>query len=200
MHGHINVYDLIFIDIETVPQYSSFDQLSPVMKELWQAKHATLKAGDETAEDGFLKRAGIYAEFAKIVCISIGFFRQDKMAGKRIFRVKCISGDDEKQLLVDFTDLVSKSFNAERYHFCGHNIREFDIPFICRRLLIHRLPLPDMLNASGKRPWEMLDVDTLQLCRGVAFLENDRNYSKAAENHSINRDIAHWSAYQKEAA
>lgn len=200
MQGLINIYDLIYIDIETVPQYSSFAELSPVMKELWATKHATLKPGDETAEDGYLKRAGIYAEFAKIVCISVGYFWLNKANGKRVFRVKCLSGDDEKQLLVDFAGLLEKSFKSERYHFCGHNIREFDIPFICRRLLIQRLPLPDIMNASGKRPWEMFDVDTLQLCRGVAFLENGGHGSKTAENHCVGRNFAHWPSHPKAAA
>jgi hypothetical protein len=163
MLNHINIYDLIFIDIETVPQYVAYGELSNAMKQLWTTKHSFLKSENESAEDGYLKRAGVYAEFAKIICISIGLFHTDKESKQRTFRVKSFSGDDEKKLLEEFTQLINKSFNTERFHFCGHNLREFDIPFICRRLLINRLPFPEILNVSGKRPWEMLDVDTLQL-------------------------------------
>jgi hypothetical protein len=200
MLSHINIYNLIFIDIETVPDWSSYQQLSETMKELWAIKHATLKIDNETAEEGYLKRAGVYSEFSKIICISVGFFHADKDK-QRKFRVKTIFNDDEKTLLDDFLKMLHKSFaEAERFHFCGHNIREFDLPFICRRLLINGFELPEIMDFSGKRPWEMQDVDTLQLCRGVAFLENDHYGAKAAENHSINRNIPYWSAYPKTAA
>ncbi len=161
--SHINIYDLIFIDIETVPQFSSHEQLSGSMKELWEAKHSFLKNENERAEDSYLKRAGVYAEFAKIICISIAYFRIDKETKQRTFRIKSFSGNDEKILLEEFTQLANKNFDSDRFHFCGHNVREFDIPFICRRLLINQLKFPDMLDVSGKRPWEMFDVDTLQL-------------------------------------
>ncbi len=164
MLSHINLYNLIFIDIETVPQFSSFSQLSSSMQELWAGKHATLKIENETAEDGYLKRAGVYSEYAKIVCISIGFFHFDKDKQRKIFRVKSFSGEDERVLLDDFLNTLAKSFaDVERFHFSGHNIREFDLPFICRRLLINGFELPEMLDFSGKRPWEMQDIDTLQL-------------------------------------
>ena len=163
MLQYVNIYDLIFIDIETVPQFSSHEQLTPAMKELWAAKHSFLRTENETAEDGYLKRAGVYAEFAKIICISIGYFRADKETKQRTFRVKSFYGDDEKMLLEEFTSLINKNFSFERFHFCGHNIREFDIPFICRRMLINQLIFPDLLDVSGKRPWEMQNIDTLQL-------------------------------------
>ena len=164
MLSHINIYNLIFIDIETVPQVSSWDRLSAMMQELWAAKHATLKIDNETAEEGYLRRAGVYSEFAKIVCVSVGFFRMDKERQRRTFRVKSIFGDDERVLLDELLRMIAKSFgDAERFHFCGHNIREFDLPFICRRLLINGFELPEMFDFSGKRPWEMQDVDTMQL-------------------------------------
>ena len=163
MLSNINHYDLIFLDIETVPQFSSHQQLSYTMKELWTAKHSFLKTENETSEEGYLKRAGVYAEFAKIICISIGYFRTDKETKQRTFRLKSFSGDDEKVLLEEFIQLINKNFDSQRFHFCGHNIREFDIPFICRRLLINQLNFPYLLDVSGKRPWEMFDVDTLQL-------------------------------------
>lgn len=163
MLPHINLRDLIFIDIETVPTASSYNELNISMKELWAAKHAFIKDENESAEDGYLKRAGVYAEFAKIICICIGYFHLDKKSNKKNFRIKSFAGDDERILLEEFIHVIDKNFGAERFHFCGHNIREFDLPFICRRILINHLSLPEILDKSGKRPWEMQDVDTLQL-------------------------------------
>lgn len=165
MLPHIHLSDLLFIDIETVPQFSTHSLLSAPMKELWQAKHNTLyNVENEPAEETYLKRSGVFAEFAKIICISIGLFRYEKSEGRRIFRIKSFYGDDEKVLLQDFSALIKKSFdNSERFHFCGHNIREFDVPFICRRLLINSIEFPEILDRSGKRPWQTEDVDTLQL-------------------------------------
>jgi DNA polymerase elongation subunit (family B) len=164
MLPHINIYNLIFIDIETVPTRRAFSELSPPMQELWSAKHTTLRVIDEAPEEGYLKRAGIYAEFAKVICICMGFLHFDRDRNQKILRLKSFYGDDEKQLLEKFCAAINKGFtDAERFHFCGHNIREFDIPFLCRRMLINRLVLPDIFDISGKRPWEMQDVDTLQL-------------------------------------
>ena len=160
----INLYNLIFIDIETVPQVAAYSQLSDAMKELWAIKHSTLRSENETPEEGYLKRAGVYSEFAKVICISMGFLHWDKEKNRKMFRVKSVSGNDERKLLEDFLAVLGKSFaDTERFHFCGHNIREFDIPFICRRLLINNFDLPEMFDVAGKRPWEMPDVDTLQL-------------------------------------
>lgn len=163
MLGHINIYNLVFIDIETVPQHASFGQLSHAMQELWATKHSMLRTENETPEEGYLKRAGIYSEFAKLVCISVGLFRFEKDKNLRTFRVKSFSGDDEKMVLGDFLKMLSGLPDSGNFHFCGHNIREFDIPFICRRLLINHIELPEMFDLSGKRPWEMQDVDTFQL-------------------------------------
>ena len=174
MLSHINIYNLIYIDIETVPQKSSFQQLSETMQSLWAIKHSTLKIENETAEEGYLKRAGVYSEFAKVICISIGFFRFDKDRLRNQFRVKTISGDDEKELLENFLTTIAKSFSEpERFHVCGHNIREFDLPFICRRLLVQGLGLPEILDLSGKRPWEVQDIDTFQLWKFGDF----KNYT-----------------------
>ena len=164
MLSHINPFNLIFIDIETVPQYGNFQKLSTPMQQLWAVKHGTLKTENETPEEGYLKRAGVYSEFAKVICISIGFFHFDKEKNRKTFRVKSISNSDEKLLLDEFLSMVEKSFpDPERFHFCGHNIHEFDLPFICRRLLINGFGLPPMFDFAGKRPWEMQNVDTMQL-------------------------------------
>ena len=164
MLPRINIYNLIFIDIETVPAHPYHSELTAVMKELWAAKHATLRADSETAEEGYLIRSGVYAEFAKIICISVGFFHFEKDRNKKLFRIKSFYGDDEKLLLEEFVRMIGKSFaDTDRFRFCGHNIREFDIPFICRRLIINNLDLPEGFEFAGKRPWEIQDVDTMQL-------------------------------------
>lgn len=158
--------NLLFIDIETVPQYASYEQLSEIEKELWATKHATFKAENETAEEGYLKRAGIYAEFGKIICISIGYFKYDRESNADQFRLKSFSGDDEKKLLQELAAIFEKHFSdSDHYHFCGHNIREFDVPYICRRMLIHTIKLPNLFDVSGKKPWEIGDIDTLHLWR-----------------------------------
>jgi len=164
MLEHIKLDNLLFIDIETVPAAPNFSELSNAMKELWAHKHSLVsRAEEETPENGYLMRAGVYAEFAKIICISMGYFHTEK-SGKRILRLKSFFGDHEKDLLSDFAQLLSSKFNKPNiYQFCGHNIREFDIPFICRRMLVHQIPFPKLLDKAGKKPWESQDVDTLQL-------------------------------------
>src|ERR1043165_3269660 len=163
MLSHINIYDLIFIDIETVPVFGSHQELSPAMKELWAVKHSFLKRGEETPAEGYLKCAGVYAEFAKVICITIGYFHEDRQLKQKYLRLKSFSGDNEKEVLEQFCSVLNSRFDAERFHFCGHNIREFDVPFLCRRLLINGISFPDALDLSGKRPWETFYVDTMQL-------------------------------------
>lgn len=163
MLDHINIYNLLYIDIETVPAYAHFDELNKNMQLLWATKHEQLRHENETPNDGYINRAGIYSEFGKIICVSMGMFYKVRETGERKFRVKTFAADDECTLLQDLSALLIDKFSDERFHFCGHNIREFDLPFICRRLLINGLTIPPILNIQGKRPWEVNDVDTLQL-------------------------------------
>jgi predicted PolB exonuclease-like 3'-5' exonuclease len=111
--------------------------------------------------------AGIYAEFGKIVCISVGIFRRNKDTGELEFHVKSFYSDDERQLLLDFANLLEKHYNNPKKHYlCGHNIREFDIPYICRRMIIQGMNLPDVIDLYGKKPWETEHLlDTLALWR-----------------------------------
>ena len=163
-NGHLR--NLLFIDIETVPLYHSFTQLSELEKELWTAKINTLRAHEnETPETGY-NRAGIYAEFGRVICISIGYFKYNREENTDTFRIKSFSGDDEKMLLQEFSALLQRSFNdSDHYQFCGHNIKEFDVPYLSRRLLINGIALPNMLDVSGRKPWEMNSIDTMQLWR-----------------------------------
>ncbi|HRN95015.1 MAG: 3'-5' exonuclease [Chitinophagales bacterium] len=151
---------LLVIDIETVPQKKQFNELSETMQELWTRKHSLLRIEQETPEESFEKRAGIYAEFGKIICISVGYFH--KQEGKYFFRLKSFFGDNENELLQEFSALLNKKKNLA---FAGHNIKEFDIPYLCRRMVINKMALPEVLNFSGKKPWEVKSIDTLHLWR-----------------------------------
>lgn len=116
-----------------------------------------------TPSEWYTQRAGILAEFGKIICISSGYFYQD-LNGKMSFRIKSLSGDDEKKLLTDFLDLLNTFKNKRNIVvMAGHNIKEFDIPYICRRLMIHQLVMPEILQLSAKKPWETNLIDTMEL-------------------------------------
>jgi DNA polymerase elongation subunit (family B) len=166
MLDHIKPESLLCIDIETVPEYKSIADLDAEFQKLYLQKSERLQQPGETDEEKYFNHAGIYAEFAKIICISLGIFIKEKKTGVSIFRVKSFQGHDEKQLLTDFIQLLNKYYkDPNKYFFAGHNIREFDIPFICRRILINQLKMPTLLDISGRKPYEIQHVDTMQLWR-----------------------------------
>jgi uncharacterized protein YprB with RNaseH-like and TPR domain len=157
----IKAENLLLIDIETVPLYSDYSQLSERMQKLWDKKSLLLDKENTDTSASFSERAGIYAEFGKIVCIGLGYFI--KINDKYSFKVKTLSGQDEKKVLEEFRDVCNKFFRSGEKQFCGHNIREFDIPYICRRSFINQVKLPDILmDLQNKKPWENPMLDTLQ--------------------------------------
>ncbi|WP_430810673.1 MULTISPECIES: 3'-5' exonuclease [unclassified Carboxylicivirga] len=160
MLNHVKAEDVLFLDIETVPQLPAFDQVSPELQLLWEKKSAYFRQDDQTAADVY-GRAGIYAEFGKIVCISVGLITTT--GGRRLFRVKSFAGDNETVLLSDFADMLKKFARDVNKNICGHNAKEFDIPYIARRMLINGLKLPPILDVAGKKPWEVKFIDTLEL-------------------------------------
>jgi len=160
MLENLQLKNVLFLDIETVPQSPQFSKLSKKWKQLWEKKASFLIRGEETAEELY-DRAGIYAEFGKIICISVGVYRQFK--SKPIFRIKSFYGDDEKQLLQEFGELLKKKFSSTDYLLCAHNGKEFDFPYLARRMLVNQLPLPYLLDIAGRKPWEVQHLDTLQL-------------------------------------
>ncbi len=110
----------------------------------------------------FEERAGIFSEFAKVVCIGFGSLQQQEHGWK--MRLKSLTNDNEKVLLTDFCDMVSKfSKHFNEVRFCGHNIKEFDIPFLCRRMVINGIPLPNCMQVAGKKPWEVAHLDTMDM-------------------------------------
>ena len=160
---NIKTEDLIVIDIETASLSASFNLLEGKWQELWEEKTVRILPEGLTAGEFYPQRAGVMAEFSKIVCISIGYFIREQHLK---IRVKSFYGDDEKKILVDFLQTISKieSFN-NNWCFAGHNIKEFDIPFICRRLLVNNMRIPPYLDFQNMKPWETNIVDTFQYWR-----------------------------------
>jgi len=152
--------DILFFDIETVPQEKSFDDVNDSLKELWDKKSKYFRKEDESPADVY-QRAGIYAEFGKIVCISVGFF--DPFSQDKTLRIKSFYGKEESRILTDFKTLLEKYFYQPQHLLCAHNGKEFDFPYIARRMIINRIPLPEKLNLFGKKPWEVAHLDTLEL-------------------------------------
>lgn len=149
---------ILFLDIETVPASPTFEDMDERFRKLWEKKAEQLKRNkpDATA-DQLYTSAGIYSEFGKIVCISCGF-----MNGRE-FRLKSFYGDDEKVLLDEFAYTLTNHFSDGSTLLCAHNGKEFDFPYIARRMLINGVKIPDILNLAGKKPWEVKHLDTMEL-------------------------------------
>ena len=160
MNLSVKMNDILFLDIETVPQEESWNQLSKETQELYTKKTAYQRNEESTASE-FYDRAGIWAEFGKIVCISVGYFVD--VEKKKQLRLTSFYGDDEHQLLSDFKVLLEKHFAKKSNVLCAHNGKEFDFPFIARRMIVHQIELPSKLNLFGKKPWEVPHLDTLEL-------------------------------------
>lgn len=156
------LFDLFLIDIETVPQVSNINELSGEGRKLFFDKISKTMPEKFDEEDMYLKKAGILAEFGKVICISLGFFFKDK-ADRICLKIKSISGHNEKVLLDEFIAITDKFFqHKNRFQFAGHNIREFDVPFLCRRMVINQIQLPTYLHIYGAKPWDISMTDTLQ--------------------------------------
>lgn len=164
MQKPIPLQNILFLDVETVPVSPDFEQLPDVFKPLWEKKSLRLKKSEEqTPEMMFNESAGIYAEFGKIVCISTGFFYKKPEEEKLLFRVKSFYSHDEKELLQSFAQLLKNHFNSPSHYLCGHNGKEFDFPYISRRMIVNSIPLPLLLCNHGKKPWETTLLDTMEL-------------------------------------
>jgi predicted PolB exonuclease-like 3'-5' exonuclease len=160
MKTHPNLEHILFLDIETVPEVDSYDALNRKAQDLFAAKTAYAREKEGISAEAFYPRAGIWAEFGKIVCISVGFLTFIK--GKRQFRLYSFSGD-EKKLLLEFRKLLDTYFSESFHRLCAHNGKEFDFPFLARRMLKHQIALPNLLQLMGKKPWEIPHIDTLEL-------------------------------------
>jgi uncharacterized protein YprB with RNaseH-like and TPR domain len=156
------LHNILFLDIETVSQYDTYNKVPGEWKELWDHKSGFLIKDKQTeTPETTYSRAAIYAEFGKIICISCGVISGLSTEKKLI--LKSFSGDDEKIILQQFCDMLAKWLPGATKYLCAHNGKEFDFPYLCRRLIINEMPTPAILQLSGKRPWEIPHLDTLEL-------------------------------------
>lgn len=154
--------NILFLDIETVACTDAYANLSERLKTQWARKASFFKREEnQTDEDMFNQRAGIYAEFGKTIVIAVGKFYEPE-PGKLGLKTRCLSSDDEKKLLLDFKTLVEKS-DQTSLKLCAHNGKEFDFPYLSRRMLVNGIQLPDILNLSGRKPWETPHLDTMEM-------------------------------------
>lgn len=159
MLNRIPLDSILFLDIETVPETAHYNELNEEKQELWAHKTAYQRKEEHTPE-AFYERAGIWAEFGLIVCISVGYFVNK--GSEPLFRVTSFHGN-EPTLLKDFKNLLNDHFNQARHVLCAHNGKEFDFPYIARRMLINGITLPYKLDLFGKKPWEVPHLDTMEL-------------------------------------
>ena len=160
MLDNIKIEDVLFIDIETVPSVPDFNILDDAMKVLWDKKSKQIKTEEQSAEEVY-KKAGIYSEFGKIICISAGLIVEKNPWS---LRLKSFYGDNEKTILEDFSAMLSKFAKPTNdILLCAHNGKEFDYPYIARRMVINKIKIPALLDNAGKKPWEIKLLDTMEL-------------------------------------
>ncbi|MEM0938437.1 MAG: 3'-5' exonuclease [Bacteroidota bacterium] len=160
MHNHIQ--DFLIIDIETVSGNENIENLSPQLRKHWEKKAGFIaNPNKKTVEELYKDRGAIYAEFGKIIVIGMAIYHEWK--GKPAIRVKSFASHDEKGLLTEFKNFIEGKFDQDNLKLCAHNGKEFDFPYLCRRMLINDIKIPWSLNISGKKPWEVNHVDTMEL-------------------------------------
>jgi DNA polymerase elongation subunit (family B) len=157
MLDSIKIENILFLDIETVPAMPEFGQLDERMSKLWQKKAERIRQQETDTVETLYPRAGIFPEFGKIICISVGSFRSGE------FRLKSFAGDDEAVLLKQFAFLLNSYYQKPEHMLCAHNGKEFDFPYMARRMLINGIKLPVILDTAGKKPWEVNHLDTMEL-------------------------------------
>jgi 3'-5' exonuclease len=157
------VKNILFIDIETASGEKSYSDLNPTMQKLWSRKASFLKTDpNQTIEEQYFDRAAIYAEFGKIIAIGVGFYYWDE-ADNLCFKTKTFAADTETEMLIAFKKLLDDRFSKKESALCAHNGKEFDFPYLCRRMLVNGIKLPKALDFSGKKPWEIPHFDTLEM-------------------------------------
>ena len=162
MLNNLRLSQFLFLDIETVPQVYKYEDLPEIKRKLFEKK-VKYRIDDKQSAEDLYEKAGIWAEFGKIIVISVGFFVNDKGSE---FRLKSFAADNEKSILQDFSNLLNtKYFQRSDLILCAHNGKEFDFPYIARRLIINQLPVPKQLAVFGKKPWETPFCDTMELWR-----------------------------------
>lgn len=179
--------DVLFVAVETVPQTASLQELSPRLQLAWQHKVKALLNEDDNKgpHDLYCEQAGLYAEFGKIIAITVAYFHKHEPENELELRVKSIStADDEKSTLDSFKTLLNERFDPNRLRLCAHNGKEFDFPFLCRRMLVHCIPIPSALAFAGKKPWEVPHLDTMEM-----WMFGNRKYYASLESLAALFDI-----------
>ncbi|HSI74497.1 MAG TPA: 3'-5' exonuclease [Lunatimonas sp.] len=152
--------DVLFLDIETASAFPAFEDIPPRLQEEWQRKTKQIQSTEPIDHaELYFEKAGIYAEFGKVICVGVGFFMYSKTEDELVYRTKSFAETEEHDTLMHFRELLEK----KNWILCGHNGKEFDFPYLCRRMLINRIPLPDVLQLAGKKPWEIRHLDTMEM-------------------------------------
>ena len=158
----VPLQNILFLDIETVAQYASFQGMPSEWQELWSRKaEGLLRNRENQTVDSVYERAGIYAEFGKVICISCGIVQIN--GDQRKLLLKSFAGDDERDILASFCDMLSKWSADGNKYLCAHNGKEFDFPYLCRRMVINDVCIPGVLTIGGKKLWEVNHIDTMEL-------------------------------------
>ena len=211
MSSSLPLNSILFLDIETVPQHESHEQLSNEWKNLWDIKAAYLIRNKETeTSESIYSRAGIYAEFGKVICISCGVI--SGTGEEKKFLIKSFFDDDEKLLLFRFCEMLNKWSADDNKYLCAHNGKEFDFPYLCRRLIVNHIPIPEILKLHGRKPWDIPHFDTLELWKfgdyksytslnllahtlGIETPKDDIDGSKVHEVYWKNKDLSRIVTY-----
>lgn len=157
------IRNYLIIDIETASVFEDYRQMDERMQALWDKKAAYMHKQDEkTPGELYFDKGAIFAEFGKVICISAGVFtkEEDNSIG---LRIKSFAFDTEKETLEAFKNLVEHKFDSKKLRMVAHNGKEFDFPYLCRRMLVNNIEIPEALDIRGKKPWEIAHIDTMEL-------------------------------------
>ena len=153
--------DILFIDIETIPAFLNLESAPEIERSLWRKKSVSLFREERSPEETY-ERAGIYAEFGRVICISCGRIRSKPDSNDIRLDIRSFAGENEHTILQNFSKFLTKQ-QSKQLRLCAHNGKEFDFPYLSRRMLINGIPLPKTLDNAGKKPWEIQHFDTLEL-------------------------------------
>jgi DNA polymerase elongation subunit (family B) len=197
--------DILFIDIETIPAYPNFEAVPEIERRLWRKKSVSLFR-EERSPDETYERAGIYAEFGRVICISCGRIRSKPDSNDIRLDIRSFAGENEHTILQNFSKFLTKQ-QSKQLRLCAHNGKEFDFPYLSRRMLINGIPLPKTLDNAGKKPWEIQHFDTLELwkfgdykhytslellayCFGIPSPKNNLDGSMVAKTWYVDKNLS----------
>lgn len=159
--------NLFYIDIETVSNYKDFETFKNNDKkgaEIFEKKASTQYNYDYNIEEYYKNKAGLIPEWGKIICFSFGFLTS---SSELKIKSKKIVNDDEETLIKEIKE-VFDIISDKNKNLCGFNIKQFDIPFLVKKLIKYNLQIPKCLNFIGKKPWEITVIDIFELWKGTS--------------------------------